>query len=151
MPFHIHEQISSSCIELGDWPLSRVLLKNNAEYPWLLLVPRVDGIQEINELTTTQRYQLMDEINALSTIVKTYFQPDKLNIATLGNIVSQLHVHVVARYQHDKLWPHSIWQAAQTTVAYAETPLAQLKEALSELIQQRQKLICAEYNENIRG
>ena len=75
----------------------------------------------------------MDEIAELSIIIKTYFKPNKLNVATLGNSVSQLHIHIVARFTYDKLWPHGIWQAAQTEVLYSEEQLKQLTVDLRSL------------------
>lgn len=118
--FSIDSRILSSSFELGDWPLSRVFLKNNADYPWFILVPRVANITEIDELDVLSRHQLMDEINQLSLIVRGYFTPHKLNVAYLGNIVNQLHIHIVARFKHDKLWPHGIWQASLENVPYEE-------------------------------
>ena len=133
-PFFIDERITSTCFDIADWPLSRILLKNNADYPWLILVPRVDNIQEIDQLPEESRHELINEISALSTITRHYFKPNKLNVATLGNIVPQLHIHVVARYSHDPLWPHSIWQEAQTTTHYSEAKIAQLLTDLRQLI-----------------
>ena len=115
----IDKRIVSSCFELGDWPLSRVFLKDAVDYPWFILVPRVENIQELYQLSGSIRHQLMDEVSALSTKVQDYFKPDKLNVGTLGNIVSQLHCHVVARFSNDKLWPHGVWQAAQTSSTYS--------------------------------
>lgn len=131
MTFLIDSRITTTCIELTDWPLSRVFLKNEANYPWFILVPRQDNIQEIHQLPQKLQYQLMDEINQLSFIIHDQFKPDKLNIGALGNIVSQLHIHVIARFTHDKLWPHGVWQANQTTTPY--TP-----DAIEILIKQLQ-------------
>lgn len=118
--------ISSTCFELGNWPLSQVLLKNNANYPWIILIPRLENIQEIDQLSQEQGIILMDEISRLSSIMRAYFQPDKLNVGSLGNIVPQLHVHVVARFKQDQLWPHGIWQEAQETKLYKESELTPL-------------------------
>ena len=115
---------------LTDWPLCRVFLKNNAAYPWFLLVPRIENIQEIYQLPKASQHQLIDEISQLSTIVNTQFNPDKLNVGTLGNMVSQLHIHVVARFKHDSLWPHGIWQAAQTDILYHEETVNALLKTL---------------------
>ena len=133
MTFQLDDRLSSSCIELNDWPLCRILLKNNADYPWLILVPRQNKTECIEDLTQPLRHQLMDEIAELSIIIKTYFKPNKLNVATLGNSVSQLHIHIVARFTYDKLWPHGIWQAAQTEVLYSEEQLKQLTVDLRSL------------------
>lgn len=134
--FCIDHRIASTCFDLGDWPLSRVLLKNNAEYPWLILVPRLESIQEIDELPKKSRYQLMDEISQISSIVRSYFKPDKLNVAYLGNIVSQLHIHIVARFTKDKLWPQGIWQASQENIPYADKVLIPLVDDLRVLVKE---------------
>lgn len=127
----LDERIASSTFLLGNWTLSQVLLKNNANYPWLILVPRVETqVLEIDDLPKALRYQLMDEISELSSIVKALFKPDKINVATLGNIVKQLHIHVVARYKDDMLWPHGIWQEAQSTSPYDDKTLTPLLESL---------------------
>lgn len=109
MTIAIDPRITSTCFELTDWPLCRVFLKNNASYPWFILVPKVNGIRDINELTSSLQHTLIDEISRLSSIINTQFKPDKLNVGALGNIVSQLHIHVIARFTHDALWPHSVW------------------------------------------
>ncbi len=93
--FHVAEEIQSSSVVLGDWPLSRVFLKNDINIPWFLLVPRKVNVREVFELTQAERQQLMEEINQLSSIVTEQYQPYKLNVGWLGNIVSQLHIHVV--------------------------------------------------------
>jgi diadenosine tetraphosphate (Ap4A) HIT family hydrolase len=132
--FFIAPQILSTCFELADWPLSRILLKNNAQYPWLILVPRIEAVQEIDDLPQESLYQLIDEISKLSSIVRAYFKPDKLNVANLGNIVPQLHIHIVARFTHDALWPHSIWQASQKNTPYSEEIFNPLVKELLEQI-----------------
>ncbi|MDP3705207.1 MAG: HIT family protein [Legionellaceae bacterium] len=136
MEFVVDARIQSSCIELGNWPLSRVFLKNNTHYPWLVLVPRQCNIQDIDQLSDRDRHRLVDEMSMLSSIVKTYFKPDKLNVGALGNMVSQLHVHVVARYTSDALWPHGVWQALQKDAPYADNILERLVCDLRVKIQQ---------------
>ncbi|BCA94114.1 hypothetical protein TUM19329_04750 [Legionella antarctica] len=116
--FCIDERIQSTCFSLGDWPLSRVLLKNEGCYPWFILVPRKENIQELYQLDKPDRHRLIEEISHLSLLVNTYFKPDKLNIGALGNVVPQLHVHVVARFKHDDLWPQGLWQKSLQTTPY---------------------------------
>jgi diadenosine tetraphosphate (Ap4A) HIT family hydrolase len=137
MPFDIDSRIVSTCFELGDWPLSRVLLKNNADYPWFILVPREENVQDIDQLSPSARHMLMDEISQLSSIVRLYFKPDKLNIGALGNMVPQLHVHVIARFKTDNLWPHGIWQAGQTTTPYTDSTLQSLLADLCGIIKDK--------------
>ena len=114
--FQLDQRLQQSTFELLDWPLCKLLLKNNADYPWFILVPQKPNLMEIAECSKADRYQLMDEIHELSVVVKELFKPHKINIGSLGNIVSQLHIHVVARFETDPLWPQGIWQhAAQDT------------------------------------
>jgi len=134
MAFVLDSRLLSSAVVLGDWSLSRVLLKNNADYPWLILVPRVEGIQEIDDLSSFDRQVLMEEICQLSAMMRAYFKPDKLNVGTLGNIVPTLHVHVVGRYITDPLWPHGIWQAAQTGASYDPDFFSRLVGDLTRLM-----------------
>ena len=136
MQFIVDSRITASGFEIIDWPLSRVFLKDNANYPWLILVPRVEEIQEIDQLSTENQQLLMQEISALSILTKDYFKPDKLNVATLGNIVSQLHIHVVARFKQDTFWPHSIWQAAQTSEPYERSTLKKIRADLQKQAQE---------------
>lgn len=94
-----------------DLELSQIRLSNNAAFPWLILVPRRANIVEIIDLDDTDRELLFKEIVLASQIMKQLFQPTKLNVANLGNIVPQLHVHVVARFDKDAAWPGPIWNS----------------------------------------
>jgi diadenosine tetraphosphate (Ap4A) HIT family hydrolase len=134
MQFEVDSRIHASCVWLGDWSLSGVYLKNEANFPWLILVPRVANVQEIYQLSELNRYTLMDEVVRLSAVMQDFFKPDKLNVGALGNIVSQLHVHIVARFQTDKLWPDGIWQPNLTTAPYSAEHLADLMFELGKKI-----------------
>lgn len=134
MVFNIDERIESTSIFLADWPLCRVFLKNEQAFPWFVLVPRKDNIQEIHQLELKERQTLMEEIHQLSLLVQNYFKPDKINIGALGNIVSQLHIHVVARTKQDLLWPQGIWQSAMNSTPYEDKHLLILLESLKNLI-----------------
>ncbi len=123
MTFFIDPRIESTCVHLCDWPVSRVFLKNNADYPWLILVPRHENVQAMDQLPRPLQHQLMDEISALSLVARKHFKPDAINVGALGNMVPQLHVHVVARFTHDALWPHSVWQATANHSLYTEEAL----------------------------
>ncbi len=135
MAFTVDERISGTCFELGDWPLSRVFLKNNAHYPWFILVPRQENVSEMTELTSSFRHVLMDEITAISTLTESYFKPAKVNVGVLGNIVRQLHVHVIARFIGDHHWPQGIWQAESPSQPYTAAQLAVLLPYFREQIQ----------------
>lgn len=109
--FILDERLQSTCLHLLNWPLSQVLLKNNSFFPWLILVPRRQEIIEVTDLSKDERIQLMDEIHYASTALQDFCKPDKINIGALGNIVKQLHVHIVARFKTDIEWPQGIWHA----------------------------------------
>ncbi|HAU1295592.1 TPA: HIT domain-containing protein [Legionella pneumophila] len=132
--FCIDDRIKSSSFILGEWPLSTVLLKNDASYPWFILVPRRMDIQEIYQLEKSDRFLLIEEINQLSLLASDYFKPDKLNIGALGNIVPQLHIHIVIRRKSDPLWPQGIWQASMPSIPYLESELKSLLSTLGDLV-----------------
>ena len=111
----LHPQLAQDTVAVGDLPLSRVLLANDANYPWLILVPRRPGVTEIIELEPNEQVQLMAEIDAASRTLKSVTECEKLNIAAIGNIVAQLHVHVVARGHSDAAWPKPVWGAVPPT------------------------------------
>jgi len=105
----LHPQLVRDTIELGDLALSRVLIIKDANYPWLLLVPRRPDIVELIDLNEVEQAQLMVEIARTARALKVVTECDKLNIAALGNAVPQLHVHVIARRKTDKAWPKPVW------------------------------------------
>ncbi len=107
--FKLHSQLAKDCIEVGDFPLSKLLLMNDAQYPWCILVPRVEGITEVFQLVEADQQRLAGESALLSRLLSEAFTADKMNIAALGNLVSQLHVHHVVRYHDDAAWPAPVW------------------------------------------
>src|SRR5512146_1384973 len=107
--FELHPQLAKDCLPLGRLALCRVLLMNDATYPWFILVPERDGVRELFELDADDRLALWDESALLSRALVQAFAPDKLNVAALGNQVPQLHVHHIARYRHDPAWPAPVW------------------------------------------
>jgi diadenosine tetraphosphate (Ap4A) HIT family hydrolase len=132
-PWSLHPQLARDTVSLGDLPLARVLVVNDANWPWLLLVPRRLGMREIIDLDEVEQGQFMTEITRVARAVKTVTDCDKLNIAALGNVVSQLHVHVIARREGDAGWPRPVWGAAPA-VAYEKTVLEQFIEDLRQNI-----------------
>jgi diadenosine tetraphosphate (Ap4A) HIT family hydrolase len=108
----LHPQLDRDTLALGDLPLSRVLVVNDGNWPWLMLVPRRAGISEVIDLEEVEQAQLMTEITRVSRAVKAVTGCDKLNIAALGNVVPQLHIHVIARRKGDTGWPRPVWGAA---------------------------------------
>jgi diadenosine tetraphosphate (Ap4A) HIT family hydrolase len=132
-PWSLHPQLARDTVNLGDMPLSRVLVVNDANWPWLLLVPRRLGVSEIIDLDEVEQAQLMTEIARLARAVKAVTGCDKLNIAALGNVVSQLHVHVIARREGDAGWPRPVWGAA-APMPYDKSALEQFIEGLRQKI-----------------
>jgi diadenosine tetraphosphate (Ap4A) HIT family hydrolase len=108
----LHPQLERDTASLGDLPLSRVLVINDANYPWVLLVPRRPDIVEIIDLDEVAQAQLMTEITRVSRAVREVTKCDKLNVAALGNMVPQLHVHIIARFRTDPAWPKPVWGVA---------------------------------------
>lgn len=104
-------QLAADSVPVGDLPLSRVLLANDANYPWLILVPRRPALTELIDLEENEQMQLLAEIDVTARALKTATACDKLNIAALGNQVAQLHVHVIARRRSDPAWPKPVWGA----------------------------------------
>ncbi len=105
----LNPQLERDTINIGDLPLSRVLVIKDANYPWLLLVPRRVDTVEIVDLNEVEQAQLMTEINRVARALQDITKPDKLNIAALGNVVPQLHVHIIARRSSDAAWPRPVW------------------------------------------
>ncbi len=116
----LHTQLKQDTIDIGDLPLCRVLVIKDANYPWLLLVPRRDKAVEIIDLAEVEQAQLMTEISRVARALKDITKCDKLNIAALGNAVAQLHVHVIARRAVDAAWPRPVWGAVQALPHDAE-------------------------------
>jgi diadenosine tetraphosphate (Ap4A) HIT family hydrolase len=128
--FALHKRLAADTITLADWPLCRVLLINDANYPWLILVPRRAGLTEFHEVAADDRSTLFDEISRASLALTSGFKPDKINVGALGNIVAQLHVHVVARRRGDAAWPGPVWGAG-TPEPYGDDDRARLLDALN--------------------
>jgi len=120
MSFTLHPRLAADTSFIADWPLCRVLLMEDARYFWLVLVPRLDGMTEITELSAQHRALLMEETARAGQIIKG---DAKLNIGALGNLVPQLHLHVVARHPGDPAWPGPVW-GHSPAVAYDDAARA---------------------------
>ena len=105
----LHARLKEDTIDIGDLPLCRVLVVKDAHYPWLLLVPRRPEVSEIIDLDEVEQAQLITEISRVGRALKDITKCDKLNIAALGNVVPQLHVHIIARRSSDVAWPRPVW------------------------------------------
>ncbi len=127
--FELASELAADTVVLGKFPLSLVLLSKDANYPWCILVPRRKGIREVHHLSEDDRFQLTRESCHLAEVMADLFVPDKMNVAALGNMVPQLHLHHVARFKADVAWPKPIWGVAEAK-AYDE---AELEERISRL------------------
>lgn len=125
----LHPQLVADTHVVQRWALSDVLLMNDERYPWLILVPRVPAATELVDLAPAQSAQLLEEITRASRLLQRAVQPHKLNVAALGNVVSQLHIHVIARYTGDAAWPRPVWGTGAAE-PYAAERLAQRLDLL---------------------
>ncbi len=107
--FALHPRLAADTVPVGDLPLCRVLLMDDARFPWLILVPRRPGLREVHDLPAAERAVLIEEVAAASRALDADARPDKLNVGALGNVVAQLHIHVVARFAADPAWPGPVW------------------------------------------
>ena len=107
--FTLDPRIEESSVPVVDWPLAQIRLKDDVRFHWLLLVPRRTGVVELTDLDEADYGQLTAEILAATRLVQEIARPDKTNIATLGNVVPQMHVHVIARFHSDPAWPDPVW------------------------------------------
>jgi diadenosine tetraphosphate (Ap4A) HIT family hydrolase len=134
MSFELDERLACDTFVIGDWPLSRVLLMNDSRWPWLILVPRRKGLVELIDLEFADQTQLMDEAGRASRFLKHRVRADKINVGSLGNIVRQLHLHIVARVDGDPAWPRPVWghgAAAPYDVSAARELIVAAREGLS--------------------
>ncbi len=129
--FVLDERLARDCIPVGELPLCSLLLMNDANYPWLILVPRVAGVAEIVDLEDAQRQQLLQESCAVALALRSIFSPDKLNIAALGNVVPQLHLHHIARFKKDKAWPKPVWGSVAAQ-PYTDLQVSKIVQQVSE-------------------
>ena len=134
MPFALHPRLAEDTVEVTRLPLCRVLLMKDRRFLWLLLVPEREGVREIAELPPADRAELIEEIARASDVLTRLFRPDKLNVGALGNVVPQLHVHVVARFSTDPAWPGPVWGSG-TALPYTGGELEEIRELLAAAFQ----------------
>jgi diadenosine tetraphosphate (Ap4A) HIT family hydrolase len=131
--FTLHERLAADTVEIERWPLSLVLLMNARQWPWLILVPQRPGLRDLHDVPTADHTRLMTEITLASQMLQRLFGPDKINVAALGNVVPQLHIHVIARHTTDPAWPRPVW-SGDPPARYDPVTLAaridQLRKAL---------------------
>jgi diadenosine tetraphosphate (Ap4A) HIT family hydrolase len=134
MSFLLDPRLAADTHAIGELPLSTLLLMDDARFPWLILVPRIAGARELLDLDETDRGSLLAELSEVGRVIETLLRPDKLNIAALGNIVPQLHMHLIARYTNDVAWPQPVWGRGER-IRYAHSArtlrIAELRKALA--------------------
>jgi diadenosine tetraphosphate (Ap4A) HIT family hydrolase len=130
MPFALHPTLARDTVEVARLPLCRVLLMNDRRFPWLILVPERESLREIHDLPPADRSTLIEEIAHAGQVLVRLFQPDKLNTGALGNLVPQLHVHIVARFATDAAWPGPVWGSGAAEV-YSGADLDEMKTRLA--------------------
>ncbi len=136
MAFSIDPILLRDTMEITDYPICDIRLMDNRLFPWLVLIPRREGAIEWIDLERDDQHQLSDEIAICSHIFQALVTPDKLNIATLGNQVSQLHVHLIGRYRDDAMWPNPVWGGPREYYADEEKSrfIYELKTALESAV-----------------
>jgi diadenosine tetraphosphate (Ap4A) HIT family hydrolase len=133
MPFYVMAFILDPKLENGGFMLGRtagclLLLKNNALYPWFILVPEVEGVEDLHQLPPQRYTEVLEVVRHLSEFVESHFSPEKLNVACIGNIVRQMHIHIVGRTSGDPAWPGTVW-ASDEKKAYSEEEVEEIREA----------------------
>ena len=126
MLFSLAPELARDCIELADWPLCKVLLMNDSQYPWFILVPRQAGLKKSLIYLKSNKFVFLQESAKLSKLIQQVFTPDKLNVAALGNMVPQLHIHHIARFKSDPAWPAPVW-GKLPAIPYTDEQIKQLK------------------------
>ena len=122
--FELDKRLAGDSVPVCELPLSAVRLMNERSWPWLILVPRRPGLAELIDLDADGRARLMEEIARAAEVLRTLYRPDKLNVAALGNVVHQLHVHVIARLRTDPAWPRPIWNVKPKMEPYEPAALS---------------------------
>jgi diadenosine tetraphosphate (Ap4A) HIT family hydrolase len=122
--FKLDERLKADCEFVANLGVCRLLLMNNASVPWFILVPTVMQATELTQLPMEQQQHVLHEMNQVATMVTHLYSPHKLNIGALGNVVSQLHIHVIGRFTNDPAWPTPVWGQLAAN-AYSEAQLAQ--------------------------
>ncbi len=133
LEYELHPQLAADCVVLGDFPLCSLLLANDSNYPWFILVPRRAEVSELYHLSESDQRQLMHESVFLAENLADIFAARKMNVATLGNMVPQLHLHHVVRFESDPAWPGPVW-GALPAVPYSDSAIHDLRHKLAFLM-----------------
>ncbi len=134
--FKLDHRLENDTVKLASWPLSDVLLMNDSQYPWVILVPRHEGVTEIFQLPIEEQSQLLKESAFLGESLMSIFSGEKLNVAALGNVVSQLHLHHVIRFSSDIAWPGPVWGKCPV-IPYTDEALKEKVGLLRSIVDKR--------------
>lgn len=129
--FDLHPRLAADTLPVGELALCEVRLMNDSRIPWIILVPRQDGLTEVHQLSAADQQRLIAESSLVSEALLSLSGSEKINIGALGNVVSQLHWHVVARNENDPCWPGPVWGCGQSE-PWAKAEAAELISALRE-------------------
>lgn len=133
MTFTLHPQLAADTAHVGDLEICRVLLMNNQHFHWLILVPKRDNIRELHELDDGDYVKVMEEVRSVSKKLAGHTKAHKMNVAALGNIVPQLHIHIIARFTDDPAWPKPVWGNAES-MPYNDTALKSKTAEIATLL-----------------
>lgn len=132
--FTLHTLLEADSLFLMDFPLCKLMLCNDSAYPWFILVPRVADIKDIYELSWEDQQQLLNESSMLSEVLMQLYKGDKMNVAALGNVCPQLHIHHIVRFKSDVAWPNPVW-GFQTPTRYSEEEINIIKSKVLPLME----------------
>ncbi|WP_028634593.1 HIT domain-containing protein [Pseudomonas parafulva] len=130
--FVLDSRLQLDTVVLGDFELCQLLLSKDANYPWFILVPKRPGVSELFDLDAAEQHQLWQETTQLAVALKASYGADKMNVATLGNVVSQLHMHVIVRMQGDAAWPAPVWGKCPA-VSYSDEQVQVVRQRVRAL------------------
>ena len=133
MSFELHERLAADTLRVVDLTLCRVLLMNDRRFPWLILVPRREGLRDFDDVAAAEKAHFHSEIDLASAVLRVTTGAEKMNVAALGNMVPQLHVHVIARFAGDAAWPAPVWGVGKAE-PYAEAEAAALAAKLAQAL-----------------
>ena len=131
--FELHEKLAADTHSLGSSGLCEIRLMNDSTWPWVILVPKVEDVREIYELSKIQQIRLLGDASNLSEGMMQVFRGDRMNVAALGNMVPQLHIHLIVRHEGDPAWPGPVW-GTQVPVPYTEEQLEAVRKKLQPLL-----------------
>ncbi len=131
--FELHPRLAADTILVGDLPLCRVLLMNDSQYPWLILVPRRQAIRDLTDLHANDLEMLWPELVKTESTLRQFSNAEKMNVGALGNMVPQLHIHVIARFAADAAWPAPVW-GKHPPIPYEQAEARALCRNLRELL-----------------